>query len=84
MAAEVVRAGCWLGLSLGPGRLDAAQLAANEAAFERGMLSSDYVNFLPRDWLAVPRCAFELKRLGADPGFIRRISSDNARSFYRL
>ncbi len=84
MAAEVAAAGCWLGLSLGPGRLDAGQIAANEQAFERGMLSSDYVNFLPRDWCAVPRCAFELRRLGAAPEFIRKIASDNARSFYRL
>ncbi len=84
MAAEVVSAGCWLGLSLGPGRLDAGQIAANEQTFAQGMLSSDYVNFLPRDWAAVPRTAFELRRLGAEPAFIKRVASDNARQFYRL
>jgi len=84
MAAEVAAAGCWLGLSLGPGRLDAAQLAANEQAFERGMLSSDYVNFLPRDWAAVPKAAYGLKRLGASPGYVRRVASENAATFYRL
>lgn len=84
MAQEVAAAGCWLGLSLGPGRLDARQLAANQAAFERGMMSSDYVNFINRDWTAVPRSAFELKRLGADAEFIRRVGSRNAATFYRL
>jgi predicted metal-dependent TIM-barrel fold hydrolase len=84
MAAEVASAGCWLGLSLGRGRLDAAQLAASPDVFGRGMLSSDYVNFLPRDWDAVPRCVVELRRKGADEGFIRAVASENARAFYRL
>jgi len=85
VARLVNESGCWLGLSLGPGRLDAKKLAENgKNLYRRGMLSSDYVNFLPRDWCAVPRAVLGLRKLKADEGFIRAIGWENAREFYRL
>lgn len=83
---EEVRAfGSWIGFSVQPYKITEKEAASLVQAHgsSRIMLNSDLAGGMS-DVLSIPKAIFEMKTLGIAPEDIRKVTYDNAVSFYRV
>jgi len=83
---EEVRAfGSWIGLTIQPYKISDKEAASLVQAYgsDRVMLNSDLAGGMS-DVLSIPKSIFEMKTLGIAPEDIRKVTYDNAVSFYRV
>ncbi len=83
----VVAAGCWIGLTVKPGRLtpeDILALVDSGIDLNRAMLNSDTANLKASHPLAVARTAEHLRRAGTNEATVTALADDNARRFFGL
>jgi len=76
--------GAYAGLSLGEGRLSPQDILENASLFQRGMLNSDYINFVYRRYDAVPKAVHWLKLHGVDVSFLEAIAFRNAEECWKI
>lgn len=82
-----VAAGCWIGLTVKPGRLTpegVLALAESGLDLNRAMLNSDAANLKASHPLAVARTAEHLRRAGMDETTVAVLAGGNASRFFGL
>ncbi|MDP2726112.1 MAG: TatD family hydrolase [Dehalococcoidia bacterium] len=77
--------GSWMALSVQPPKISEKEAAALVQAHgpNRLMLNSDLAGGMS-DVLSLPKAIFEMKTLGLSPEHIRKVTFENAQTFYRV
>lgn len=77
--------GCWVGLSVHPGKLSELRAASlvQEFGSERIMFNSDVASALS-DIMALPKAILEMRKMGVAEADVGAVVRDNAVRFYKL
>jgi predicted metal-dependent TIM-barrel fold hydrolase len=85
VVGDAINTDCILGLTVQPQKMDKFEAISilDEYGFDRFLLNSDISN-KPSDPLSVPKTVRELTRRGYEKSEIEKVSSENAKSFFKI
>ena len=85
VVGDAINTDCMLGLTVQPQKMDKFEAVSilDEYGFDRFLLNSDISN-KPSDHLSVTKTVRELTRRGYEKSEIEKVSSENAKSFFKI